>query len=60
MEPANLKTLFEKVETIAHGSRAGLLNKLIDMLYEGEMQKAQIAREEVHQAAIRPRSGAYR
>jgi hypothetical protein len=39
MERANLETLFEKVETIARGPRADLLNKLIDLLYEREMQE---------------------
>ena len=34
MERANLETLFEKVETIAHGPHADLLNKLVDLLYE--------------------------
>jgi len=37
MERANLENLFEKVETIAHGPHAELLNKLIDLLYEREM-----------------------
>jgi hypothetical protein len=41
MERANLETLFEKVETIAHGLHADLLNKLIDLLYEREMQGAE-------------------
>jgi hypothetical protein len=39
MERANLDNLLEKVETIAHGPRAGLLNKLIDLLYEREMEE---------------------
>jgi predicted transcriptional regulator len=39
MEPGNLETLFEKVETIAHGPHADLLNKLIDLLYEREMEE---------------------
>ena len=39
MERANLETLFEKVETIAHGPHAELLNKLIDLLYEREGQE---------------------
>jgi hypothetical protein len=39
MERANLETLFEKVETIAHGPHADLLNKLIDLLYEREMEE---------------------
>ena len=34
MERANLENLFEKVETIAHGPHADLLNKLVDLLYE--------------------------
>lgn len=38
MEASNLEALFEKVRTIAHGSHADLLNKLIDLLYEREMQ----------------------
>ena len=37
MERANLENLFEKVETIAHGPHANLLNKLVDLLYEREM-----------------------
>ena len=39
MERANLENLFEKVETIAHGPHAELLNKLIDLLYEREMEE---------------------
>ena len=39
MEASNLDTLFEKVKTIAHGPRADLLNKLIDLLYEREMEE---------------------
>ena len=39
MEPGNLETLFEKVETIAYGPHADLLTKLIDLLYEREMQE---------------------
>ena len=39
MEPATLETLFEKVKTIAHGPHADLLNKLIDLLYEREMEE---------------------
>ena len=39
MERANLEALFEKVETIAHGPHAELLNKLIDLLYEREEQE---------------------
>lgn len=39
MEPANLETLFEKVETIAHGPHADLLEKLINLLYEREMEE---------------------
>jgi hypothetical protein len=35
MERSNLENLFEKVETIAHGPHAELLNKLVDLLYEG-------------------------
>jgi uncharacterized protein YfkK (UPF0435 family) len=34
MERENLENLFEKVETIAHGPHAELLNKLVDLLYE--------------------------
>ena len=41
MGRANLETIFEKVETIAHGLHADLLNKLIDLLYEREMQGAE-------------------
>lgn len=37
MERGNLEALFEKVETIAHGPHADLLNKFIDLLYEREM-----------------------
>ncbi len=39
MESSNLDTLFEKVKTIAHGPHADLLNKLIDLLYEREMEE---------------------
>ncbi len=39
MEASNLDTLFEKVETIAHGPHADLLKKFIDLLYEREMQE---------------------
>jgi hypothetical protein len=39
MERSNLENLFEKVETIAHGPHAELLNKLIDLLYEREMEE---------------------
>ncbi len=39
MEASNLDTLFEKVETIANGPHADLLNKLVDLLYEREMQE---------------------
>lgn len=39
MESSNLDTLFEKVETIAHGPHADLLKKFIDLLYEREMQE---------------------
>ena len=39
MEASNLDTLFEKVKTIAHGPHADLLNKLIDLLYEREMEE---------------------
>jgi len=39
MKPDNLESLFEKVETIAHGPHADLLAKLIDLLYEREMQE---------------------
>lgn len=39
MERANLENLFEKVETIAHGPHAELLNKFIDLLYEREMEE---------------------
>jgi len=39
MERANLENLFEKVEIIAHGPHAELLNKLIDLLYEREMEE---------------------
>jgi len=39
MERPNLETLFEKVETIAHGPHADLLKKLIDLLYEREMEE---------------------
>ena len=38
MESSNLDTLFEKVKTISHGPHADLLNKLIDLLYEREME----------------------
>lgn len=33
MEPSNLQSLFEKVEAIAHGPHAALLEKFIDLLY---------------------------
>ena len=39
MESQNLDNLIEKVQTIAHGPHAGLLEKLIDLLYEREMQE---------------------
>jgi predicted transcriptional regulator len=39
MEPSSLETLFDKVETIAHGPHADLLNKLVDLLYEREMEE---------------------
>jgi hypothetical protein len=39
MKPDNLESLFEKVETIAHGPHADLLEKVIDLLYEREMQE---------------------
>jgi len=39
MEPGNLENLMEKVKTIAHGPHADLLNKLIDLLYEREMEE---------------------
>ena len=39
MERANLETLIEKVETIAHGPYAEMLHKLIDLLYEREMEE---------------------
>jgi hypothetical protein len=39
MERANLEALFEKVETIAHGPHAEMLHKLIDLLYEREMEE---------------------
>jgi len=39
MERANLENLFEKVETIAHGPHADLLNKLVDLLYDREMEE---------------------
>ena len=38
MEPQNLDNLIEKVQTIAHGPHADLLEKLIDLLYEREME----------------------
>jgi hypothetical protein len=41
MEPANLETLFEKVETIAHGPHADLLEKLINLLYERQMEESE-------------------
>lgn len=34
-----LETLIEKVETIAHGPHADLLEKLIDLLYAREMEE---------------------
>lgn len=39
MERTNLENLFEKVETIAHGPHADLLNKLVDLLYDREMEE---------------------
>lgn len=39
MELTNLETMLEKVETIAHGPHADLLAKLIDLLYEREMEE---------------------
>lgn len=39
MEPINLETMLEKVATIAHGPHAELLEKLIDLLYEREMEE---------------------
>lgn len=39
MEPQNLDNLIEKVEVIAHGPHGDLLEKLIDLLYEKEMQE---------------------
>lgn len=39
MKSGNLETLFEKVETIAHGPHADLLSKLVDLLYEREMEE---------------------
>ena len=38
MKSDNLEALLEKVETIAHGPHADLLNKFIDLLYEREME----------------------
>jgi predicted transcriptional regulator len=39
MEPGNLQNLMKKVKIIAHGPHADLLNKLIDLLYEREMEE---------------------
>jgi hypothetical protein len=39
MKPTNLETLIEKVEAIAHGPHADVLEKLIDLLYEREMEE---------------------
>jgi hypothetical protein len=39
MEPGNMENLIEKVETIARGPHAELLNKFIDLLYEREMHE---------------------
>ena len=39
MESGSLENLMEKVETIASGPHAELLNKFIDLLYEREMQE---------------------
>jgi predicted transcriptional regulator len=50
MEPANLETLFEKVKAIAHGPHADLLEKLIDLLYEREMEEEYFSPED--EAAI--------
>jgi hypothetical protein len=38
MERADLEALIDKVETIAHGPHADLLEKFIDLLYEREMK----------------------
>jgi len=37
MESSNLEALIEKVEAIAQGPHADLLNKLVDLLYDREM-----------------------
>ena len=39
MEPDNLEILLEKVETIAQGRHADLLEKFVDLLYEREMEE---------------------
>jgi hypothetical protein len=39
MKPTNLETLIEKVETIAHGPHADVLEKLVDLLYDREMDE---------------------
>ncbi len=39
MEPENLNSLIEKVQTIAHGPHADLLEKLIEVLYEKDMEE---------------------
>jgi hypothetical protein len=49
MESAHLETLLEKVKTIAQGPHAGLLNKLVDLLYEREMEGPEyFSPEEIH------------
>jgi (p)ppGpp synthase/HD superfamily hydrolase len=42
MEPGNLDNLMEKVRVIVSGSHAELLEKLIDVLYERDMEEPEI------------------
>jgi hypothetical protein len=41
MEATNLETMLAKVEIIAHGPHADLLEKFIDLLYEREMEESE-------------------
>jgi predicted transcriptional regulator len=46
MEPQNLDNLIEKVQTIAHGPHADLLEKFIDLLYAREMEEEYFSPED--------------
>lgn len=62
MEPANLESLFEKVEAIALGPQADLLKKFVDLLYKplSGRERQGLKKQGINIEAIRPRSGAYR